>query len=106
MYPQKSNPRLKVTAVLTSALVPRPAEIKQLDSQYVQLFDSHYFLSPYHTIQQSLNIKLASATIESFSKLEPFSKRGTTITFGPYKEVAAYEVLYIISYRAINFEMN
>lgn len=92
MYPQIINPRLKITAVMTSALVPRPAEIKQLETQYVQLFDSHYFLSPYHTVQQSLNIKLSSATIESFSKLEPFSKRGTTISFGPFKEVAAYEV--------------
>jgi hypothetical protein len=77
---------------MTSSLNPRPQEIKQLETQYVELFDSHYFLSPYRTVQQTLNVKLASSSIESFSKLEPFSKRGNTITFGPYKEVEAYEV--------------
>ena len=86
------NPILKALFVFTSLLVPFPKEIKQLETQYVQLFDSHYFLSPYRTVNQKTIVKLASNNIESFTKLEPFTSRGSSITFGPYKEISAFQV--------------
>lgn len=83
---------LKVQAVFTSLLTPYPAEITQMESQLVQLQGSHYFFSPYATSNQKSVVKLASATIESFTKVPGHSVRGSSIHFGPFKDVAAFEV--------------
>lgn len=82
---------LKVQAVFTSLLTPYPAEITQMESQLVQLHGSHYFFSPYATSNQKSVVKLASATIESFTKVPGHSVRGSSIHFGPFKDVAAFE---------------
>lgn len=87
-----ANPTLKVQAVFTSLLNPYPTEITQMESQLVKLEGSHFFYSPYPTVTQKSVYKLASATIESFSKLSPHSVRGSAVHFGPYKDVAAFEV--------------
>ena len=92
VYAPFTNPVFSVSTVLTSLLVPLPKEIMQLENQLMQLFDSHYVLSPYHTTTQKYTIKLPSRSIESFSKLEPYSLKGTTLNFGPYKEVPALSI--------------
>ena len=83
---------MKVSSVFTSILEPYPAEITQKDPQFIRLKDSHYFLSPYVTETQKTTFKLASATIESFTKLAPFTTKGASLQFGPYENVAAYTV--------------
>lgn len=88
----ESAPTLKVVSVFTSALEPYPAEITQNENQYVRYTDSHYFYSPYKTETQKTTFKLASSSIESFTKLAPFNTKGSSIIFGSYKDVEAYEV--------------
>ena len=84
-----ANPTLKVEAVFTDMLEPYPAEITQGETQLVRFTDSHYFLSPYPTESQKTTVKLASSGIESFTKLAPHAAKGSTITFGPYKDIPA-----------------
>jgi oligosaccharyltransferase complex subunit alpha (ribophorin I) len=89
------SPTLKVVGVFTSLLEPYPAEITQLENQFVRIKDSHYFYSPYKTETQRTTIKLASSTVESFTKLSPFSNKGSNLVFGPYKEIQPFEVNFI-----------
>lgn len=89
---KKSSVNLKLTAVFTDALEPYPAEIKQSEKQLVRFSESHYILTPYHTESQKTVVKLASSTIESYSKLDPTSQRGSSITYGPYKNIEALSV--------------
>lgn len=58
-----------------------------LQGQLVRFTDNHFFLSPYKTETQKTTVKLASSGIESYTKLSPSSARGSTLTFGPYKEI-------------------
>ena len=87
------NPTLNVQAVFTSILVPLPKEISQEEDQLVQLFDSHYVLSPYHTKSQKTIVQLPqSKSMESFTKLQPYSYRSSKLELGPYKRIEAYEL--------------
>lgn len=95
----EASPTLKVKAVFTNLLTPYPAEITQLENQYVRLNGNHYFLSPYETTSQKTVFKLASSNIESFSKLSPFSTRGSNIHFGPYKDISAFSVSNRLMFR-------
>ncbi len=93
----EGSPTLKVVSVFTSVMEPYPAEITQMENQYVRIKNSHYFFSPYPTETQKTTLKLASSTIESFTKLSPFSAKGSTVTFGPYKDVKALQVqIYLL----------
>lgn len=83
---------LKAVAVLTDILEPFPAEIAQNEAQFVRLHDSHYVSSPYPTVSQKSSFKLGSTTIESFTKLSPFTTRGSSLQFGPFSDVPAYAV--------------
>ena len=91
----ESSPTFKVVTVFTSTLEPYPSEIGQMENQLVRLRDSHYFYSPYDTDSQKVTIKLASSSVESFTKLSPSSARGSTLLFGPYKDVKKFSVLEI-----------
>lgn len=84
---------LKLTAVLTSFLEPFPAEITQAESQLVRLTESHVFYSPYATETQKTTIRLASRTIESYSKHAPHSLVRDVLTYGPYKNTPGNTLL-------------
>jgi oligosaccharyltransferase complex subunit alpha (ribophorin I) len=88
----ESSPTIRVKMILTDLLVPYPAEISQSDNQFVRFVDSHYFYSPYSTTTQKLVVKLASSTVESYTKHAPHVQKGSTLTFGPYKEIEPYSV--------------
>lgn len=89
---KESNPTLKVLAVFTDVLEPFPIEIRQEDDQLVKYTDNHYFISPYRTESQRTAYTLASTSIESYTKRPPSSVRGSSVVFGPYKDIAPYEV--------------
>lgn len=89
---KESSVTLKVQAVFTSILVPYPAEITQAENQLVRLDGNHYFLSPYKTTTQKSVYKLASSSIESYSKITPSSVRGSSINFGPFKDIQPFSV--------------
>jgi len=79
----------KVQAVFTGLLIPYPEEITQSENQLVKLHASHYFYSPYPTTTQKTVFKLASASVESYTKLAPHAARGSSIHFGPFKDTPA-----------------
>jgi hypothetical protein len=87
-----ANPVLKVHAVFTSLLELYPAEIAQNENQLVRLHGNHFLCSPYKTESQKLVIKLPSSNVESFTKRSPHAIRGSNLHFGPYKDVAPFEV--------------
>lgn len=87
--PSEANPTLKIVVVLTDYLQPFPAAIRQNDEQLVKLVDSHYYYSKYPTTSQKTTVKLASSNVESYTRKVPHSNRGSSISFGPYKDVEA-----------------
>jgi oligosaccharyltransferase complex subunit alpha (ribophorin I) len=95
---KEKNPSLKVLAVFTDIFEPFPAEILQNDNQLVKFSDNHYLLSPYKTENQRSAYTLASTSIESYTKRPPSSVRGSSVVFGPYKDIAPYEVLLLRVY--------
>ena len=88
----EASTSFKIVAVFTDSLIPYPAEIGQSDNQLVLYTDSHYFFSPYLTQTQKTTLKLSSSQVESITKLEPQTIRGSTATFGPYKQIDANKV--------------
>lgn len=91
MHVNDPKPNFKMEAVFTSTLEMYPKEIAQSENQFVRLHDSHYFLSPYMTESQKTVIKLASASVESYTKRVPHSLQRDKITFGTYKDVKPFE---------------
>jgi len=81
---------------------PYPIHITQSQGQLVKYTDNHYFSSPYKTESQKTTVKLASAKVESASELSPSSVKGTTVSYGPYKNIDAFTV----SAMSIHFENN
>lgn len=93
----------KVHAVFTGMLIPYPAEITQNDNQLVKLHANHYFYSPYTTQTQKTVFKLASPSIESYTKLSPHSVRGSSIHFGPFKDTPSFAQSPLIVHYLNNF---
>lgn len=81
---------VKLTAHLTRVLTPFPAEVTQKDDQLVVYEDSAVLLSPYTTETQTTKVKLPSGRVESFSDVAPASRKGSTISYGPYANVGPF----------------
>jgi oligosaccharyltransferase complex subunit alpha (ribophorin I) len=79
---------IEVLYVLTHSLEPFPAEISQSESQLVYFRDSAVLLSPYHVLEQVTYLKTPSNRIESFTRVDPTSRAGTEVKYGPYKNQA------------------
>lgn len=79
---------IKLTSHFTRVLTPFPEEVAQRDEQLVVFEGGHLLLSPYRTETQTTKVKLPSGRVESFSEIEPVSRKGGAITYGPYADVA------------------
>ncbi|KAJ1416540.1 Ribophorin I [Ochromonadaceae sp. CCMP2298] len=99
----EASATLKMAAVFTNVLEAYPAEITQRENQFMRLADSHYFYSPYATESQKTTFKLASSTIESFTKLAPFATKGSNLQFGPYEAVPPFSVSPAVIHYQNNF---
>ena len=68
-----------------------PAQVTQKENQLVMFTGNHYLYSPYKVKTQTTKVALTTDKApESYSKnLKPTSLSGNTITYGPYKDVAA-----------------
>ena len=88
--PLASGQTVKVTIdmVFSHTLRAFPEKIAQAEKQNVVFEGNHYFFSPYKTGKQTTTVKLASSTVESYSKLKPTSQEEETITYGPYENIA------------------
>ncbi|KAK4872122.1 hypothetical protein RN001_016246 [Aquatica leii] len=93
---------INVEFVLTNSLVPYPSSIVQKDKQLVRYFGNHYFYSPYLTTKQTTSVIVNTRSIENYSKLKPVSQSDSSITYGPYNDVAALTVDPMI----VHFENN
>lgn len=79
---------IDVEVVLTHYLTPFPAEILQKEKQLVKYLGNHYLYTPYKVNKQTTKILTGSKNIESFTKLKPSSQSDSTITLGPYENIA------------------
>ncbi|XVF83199.1 hypothetical protein PTKIN_Ptkin16aG0114800 [Pterospermum kingtungense] len=93
---------IEVLYILTHSLEPFPAEIGQSESQLVFYRDGAFILSPYHIKQQTTFIKTPSTKVESFTRVEPTSRAGTEIKYGPYEDRPPYSFSPIL----VHFENN
>ncbi|XP_014669054.1 PREDICTED: dolichyl-diphosphooligosaccharide--protein glycosyltransferase subunit 1-like [Priapulus caudatus] len=79
-----------VETVFTHFLHPYPSSITQSEHQLVLFTGNAYFYSPYKTVTQKTLVKLASSTIESYSKVKPVSLSESEITYGPYENTEPF----------------
>jgi len=78
---------IEVTTVRSHALVPKPAEISQKEQQLVLFTTQQYLTTPYTTKKQETILSLPSSSVSSYTKAEPFSLSGSTLSYGPYADV-------------------
>lgn len=93
---------LEVLYILTRSIEPFPTEISQSESQLVYYRDSAIILSPYHIEQQTTFIRTPSTKVESYTNVEPTSRAGVELKYGPYVDQPAHTFSPII----VHFENN
>lgn len=81
-------PVVYIETVFTKSLKPYPTAIAQTERQLVQYFGNVYFYSPFKTQTQKTTVHLSSRNVESFTQFKPVVHSDTTITYGPYDNVA------------------
>lgn len=81
-----------IETVFTKSLEPYPASISQSEKQFVRYFGNLYFYSPFKTLSQKTTIHLSTRNVESFTQVKPVSHVDSTITYGPYENIAANTV--------------
>lgn len=82
---------LVIETVFSHKLEPFPTQITQSEKQQVVFKGNTYIYSPYLIKEQKTTVKLASSTIESYSRLKPSSSSDSVITYGPYKDAKAFK---------------
>ncbi|XP_051966930.1 dolichyl-diphosphooligosaccharide--protein glycosyltransferase subunit 1 [Xyrauchen texanus] len=82
--------RVKVEMVLSHVLTPFPTHITQAERQLVVFQGNHYFYSPYPTHSQTTHVRLASKTVETYTKLGNPTKNDEAIEYGPFKDVPPF----------------
>ena len=87
---------VEVVAYFSHALEPYPLEIKQSEKQYVRFLGNAYLYSPYKCTSQTTTVKLATSTIESYTKTpKPVNTNDAEITYGPYENVEPFSSVCI-----------
>ena len=81
---------VSVDVVLGKALEMFPAKITQKEKQLVKFTGNLYAFLPYSVTTQSTTINLATSSVESYTKVKPVSLSDTTLSYGPYNNVAAF----------------
>uniref|UniRef100_A0A6Q2X5S8 Dolichyl-diphosphooligosaccharide--protein glycosyltransferase subunit 1 n=1 Tax=Esox lucius TaxID=8010 RepID=A0A6Q2X5S8_ESOLU len=82
--------RVKVETVFSHVLRPFPTHITQAERQLVVFQGNHYLFSPYPTRSQTTRVRLASKTVETYTKLGNPSKSDDAIEYGPFRDVAPF----------------
>ncbi|KAJ3030186.1 UNVERIFIED_CONTAM: hypothetical protein HDU68_009827 [Siphonaria sp. JEL0065] len=81
-----------VLIVYTQLIRPLPKVIDQRDEQFLLFPFNAYWDSPYETTKQKTSVRLNSPdTIVPPKGPEPFAKKGSIVTYGPYENVKAFE---------------
>ncbi|XP_032369512.1 dolichyl-diphosphooligosaccharide--protein glycosyltransferase subunit 1 [Etheostoma spectabile] len=82
--------KTKVEMTFSHVLQPFPTHITQAERQLVVFQGNHYLYSPYPTRSQTTRVRLASKTVESYTKLGNPSKNDEIIEYGPFRDVAPF----------------
>ncbi|XP_068576453.1 dolichyl-diphosphooligosaccharide--protein glycosyltransferase subunit 1 [Cebidichthys violaceus] len=82
--------KTKVEMTLSHVLRPFPTHITQAERQLVVFQGNHYLYSPYPTRSQTTRVRLASKTVETYTKLGNPSKNEEIIEYGPFHDVAPF----------------
>nr|XP_057924861.1 dolichyl-diphosphooligosaccharide--protein glycosyltransferase subunit 1 [Doryrhamphus excisus] len=82
--------KVKVEMTFSHVLKPFPSQITQAERQLVVFQGNHYFYTPYPTRTQTTRVRLASKTVESYTKLGNPSKTDEIIEYGPFNDVASF----------------
>ncbi|XP_069006772.1 dolichyl-diphosphooligosaccharide--protein glycosyltransferase subunit 1 [Embiotoca jacksoni] len=82
--------KAKVEMTFSHVLRPFPTHITQAERQLVIFQGNHYMYSPYPTSSQTTRVRLASKTVESYTKLGNPSKTDEIIEYGPFRDVAPF----------------
>ncbi|KAM9408110.1 dolichyl-diphosphooligosaccharide--protein glycosyltransferase subunit 1 [Pholidichthys leucotaenia] len=82
--------KTKVEMTFSHVLKPFPTHITQAERQLVVFHGNHYVYSPYPTRSQTTRVRLASKTVESYTKLGNPSKTDEIIEYGPFRDVAPF----------------
>nr|XP_015814754.2 dolichyl-diphosphooligosaccharide--protein glycosyltransferase subunit 1 [Nothobranchius furzeri] len=82
--------KAKVEMTFSHVLKPFPTQISQAERQLVIFQGNHYWFSPYPTRSQTTRVRLASKTVENYTKLGNPSKTDEIIEYGPFKDVAPF----------------
>ncbi|XP_047520121.1 dolichyl-diphosphooligosaccharide--protein glycosyltransferase subunit 1 [Pieris napi] len=85
-----SSSVLTAESVFTKALQPYPTAITQQEDQLVKFNGNLYFFSPYYVISQKTNVILNTKSVESFTKVKPFSQLDGTLIFGTYSNIGPF----------------
>lgn len=83
---------ISVEVVLGGALEMFPAAISQKEKQLVRYTGNLYIYLPYSITTQTTTVQLASSSLESYTKTKPVSLSDSTITYGPYNNIAPFSV--------------
>ena len=87
-----SSVTLQVDVVLGKALEMYPAQITQKEKQLARFLGNLYAFLPYPVTTQSTTVSLASSNVESYTKTKPVSLSETTLSYGPFNNIAAFTV--------------
>ncbi|XP_010777725.1 dolichyl-diphosphooligosaccharide--protein glycosyltransferase subunit 1 [Notothenia coriiceps] len=82
--------KAKLEMTFSHVLQPFPSQITQAERQLVVFQGNHYMYSPYPIRSQTTRVRLASKTVESYSKLGNPSKNDEIIEYGPFRDVAPF----------------
>uniref|UniRef100_A0A8C5DYY9 Dolichyl-diphosphooligosaccharide--protein glycosyltransferase subunit 1 n=1 Tax=Gouania willdenowi TaxID=441366 RepID=A0A8C5DYY9_GOUWI len=85
-----SQLKTKVELMFSHVLKPFPTQIAQAERQLVVFQGNHYLYSPYPTRSQTTRVRLASKTVESYTKLGNPSKNDEIIEYGPFSDIAPF----------------
>lgn len=86
--------KAKVEMTFSHVLKPFPTHITQAERQLVVFQGNHYLYSPYPTRSQTTRVRLASKTVESYTKLGNPSKNDEMVEYGPFRDVAAFSEVW------------
>ena len=85
-----SSVTLMVDVVLGKALEMFPAQITQKEKQLARFSGNLYAFLPYPVTTQSTTVALATSNVESYTKIKPVSLSETTLSYGPFNNIAAF----------------
>ncbi|CAG9581075.1 unnamed protein product [Danaus chrysippus] len=77
-------------AVFSKALLPHPTAITQQEDQLVKYNSNLYFYTPYKVLTQKTTVVLNTKSVESFTKVKPFSQQDGNINYGPYSNIEPF----------------